>query len=181
MLPMEEYQMRTQLDEIGQLHAEIATMGIALKNCEEELNRINVWLQERGYAPGRLTAEYTIQVLNGLSRNSNAAELDLLRRIVDDMAPVIQRKFEAGVCVHDILSHARFKAIRNMIEALRRIQALRPAKPIKTATDPATITALKFEYFGLREGNPTWGKGMKEFLMDRGVPYEQAQSEAGDF
>ena len=131
MLPMDEYAQKVQLEEIRHLHDQLAIAEAASLAREQQLNRINIWLAAHGsVGSDEQIADHTIIALNSLTRDNKHEELGLLRVIVDQLAPVVERKFEAGVCMHDILTYTQFKAIRSMIATLRGIQALKYITPI---------------------------------------------------
>lgn len=140
MFPNEVAELRARLTDQENL---IATMGIAIRAREEQLNRIDAWLTEHGY-PGSTdtfgqsnTADRTVALLDSLSRDNRTAELTLLRRIVDKLAPAVQRKLDAGICMHDVLTLDQFKTVANLISALRGIQAMRYIKAIPELDDPS--------------------------------------------
>lgn len=161
---------------------------IELRICEKELNLIRDWLQGHGFAPGVALAAYTVQVLDRLQRDSNTAELDLLRKIVDHVAPVIAHK--ANASQHDPLSRQQYWSIHLLINALRGVQSARHITPIMEdkplaatvppVVDPILIADLKRTYYQLSIPS-NMRKGLKAYLMEHGVPYAQAQAEAGDF
>jgi hypothetical protein len=128
MLEAEMLRLRA---ENADLRSYLAADEVAIKRREDQLNAINLWLAEHGYGPpDQNTAERTIAMLNSLFRDSRTAELDLLRSIINRLEPVVKEKAESGICMHDILAHDQFQSINNMLAALRRIQALKPAKPV---------------------------------------------------
>lgn len=109
---------------LAHLESENATMGVALKNREAQLNQLNDWLLVHGYGePDRDTAERTIRALESRLGVRKQSELNLLRRIVDQLARVVQRKMDAGTCMHDVLNFDQFRAISSEIATWRDMQA----------------------------------------------------------